>query len=293
MSIRTVGVIGLGKIAMPIAEHLVKGGYWVVGFRRSAMTQLEAAGGIPKGSAAAVAQDSDFIISCLPSEQALDDVVAGPRGLLNEIRKGQIVLELGTYPVEVKLRQRDRLAAKGAVFIDGEISGTPGMVAQRKSAVFLSGDEDACRTAAEVVKSFSDACTYFGKFGSSIQVKLIANLLVTLNVTAVAEAMALALKTGIDIKPLIQAVGSGAGGSPQFAIRAPWMAEGKFLPAQGSIEVLSHYFEPIKKMAAELGVSTPMLDRAVSLFDKARADGKGDHDVAAMVEVISRLPPKA
>jgi 3-hydroxyisobutyrate dehydrogenase-like beta-hydroxyacid dehydrogenase len=45
-------------------------------------------------------------------------------------------------------------------------------------------------------------------------------------------------------------------------------------------------------MAAELGVSTPMLDRAVSLFDKARADGKGDHDVAAMVEVISALPPK-
>src|SRR5712672_2819242 len=255
MSIRTVGVVGLGKIAMPIAEHLVKGGYRVVGFRRSAMTQFEAAGGIPKGSAAAVAQDSDLVISCLPSEAALDDVVAGPRGLLTEIRKGQIVLELGTYPVEVKLRQRERLATKGAVFLDGEISGTPGMVAQRKSAVFLSGDEAACRTAAEVVKSFSDACTYFGKFGSSIQVKLIANLLVTLNVTA---------------------VGSGAGGSPQFAIRAPWMAEGKFLPAQGSIEVLSHYFGPIRKMAAELGVSTPMLDRAVGLFDQARADGMAD-----------------
>jgi 3-hydroxyisobutyrate dehydrogenase-like beta-hydroxyacid dehydrogenase len=293
MSIRTIGVIGLGKIAMPIAEHLLKSGYRVVGFRRSAMTHFESAGGIPMGSAAAVAEDSDFVISCLPSEEALDDVVAGPRGLLNTVRSSQIVLELGTYPLDVKLRQRDQLATKGAIFIDGEISGTPGMVAQRKAAVYLSGDEDACRIAADVVKGFTDVCTYFGKFGSSIQVKLIANLLVTLNVTAVAEAMALALKTGIDIKPLIQAVGSGAGGSPQFAIRAPWMAEGRFLPAQGSIEVLSHYFEPIKKMAAELGVSTPMLDRAVSLFDTAKAEGKGEHDVAAMVDVISRLPRPA
>src|SRR3981081_3911177 len=119
MSIRTVGVIGRGKIAMPIAEHLVKCGYRVVGFRRSAMTQLESAGGIPKASAAAVAEDSDFVISCLPSEAALDDVVAGPHGLLNEIRKGQIVLELGTYPLEVKLRQRDRLPAPRGGVITG------------------------------------------------------------------------------------------------------------------------------------------------------------------------------
>src|SRR3977135_2139421 len=125
MSLRTVGVIGLGKIAMPIAEHLVKSGYRVVGFRRSAMTQLEAAGGIPKASAAAVAQDSDFIISCLPSEAALDDVIAGPHGLLTAIRGGQIVLELGTYPVEVKLRQRDRLPGQRAGLYSGESNGNP------------------------------------------------------------------------------------------------------------------------------------------------------------------------
>ena len=290
MSVRTIGVIGLGKIAMPIAEHLVKSGYRVVGYRRSSMASFETFGGIPKDSPAAVAQDCDFIVSCLPSDEALDDVVAGPRGVVGAIRPGQIILELGTFSLEVKDRQRQRLAQKRAIFIDGEISGTPGMVAARKSSVFLAGDEAACTQAAEVVKGFSDACTYFGKFGSSIQVKLIANLLVTLNVTAIAEAMALALKTGIDPKPLIHAIGSGAGSSPQFVIRAPWMVERKFLPAQGGIEVLSHYFGPIKKMAAELGVATPMLDRAISLFERAMEQGLGDHDVAAMVDVIGTLP---
>ena len=102
--------------------------------------------------------------------------------------------------------------------------------------------------------------------------------------------MALALKTGIDPKPLIQAIGSGAGSSPQFLIRAPWMAERRFLPAQGAVELLSHYFAPIKKMAATLGVATPMLDRAISLFDRAKEQGLGDHDVAVMVDVIGTLP---
>jgi len=290
MTINNIGVIALGRMAMPIALLLLKGGARVTGYRRRSMADFEAAGGIPKASAAEVAADCDFIISCLPSPEALDEVVSGPHGLIHTIRPGQIVLELGTYSFEVKERQRRALAGKGAIFIDGEISGTPGMVADRKSSVFIAGDPEACETAADVVKKFSDTCTYFGKFGAAIQVKLIANLLVTLNIAATAEAMALAVKTGIDTNLLINAIGSGAGSSRQFVIRAPWMAERKFHPAQGPVATLAHYFEPIRAMAAQLGVATPMLDRAVTLYEKAAAEGRGEQDVACLVDVIGALP---
>jgi 3-hydroxyisobutyrate dehydrogenase len=113
---------------------------------------------------------------------------------------------------------------------------------------------------------------------------------VTLNIAASAEAMALAVRTGIDMNLLINAVGSGAGSSRQFVIRAPWMAERKFLPAQGPVETLTHYFEPIRSMAAELNVATPMLDRAIGLYEKAIADGKGELDVASLVDVVGALP---
>jgi 3-hydroxyisobutyrate dehydrogenase-like beta-hydroxyacid dehydrogenase len=290
MTFKTIGVIGLGRMAMPIAMLLLKGGMRVPGYRRSAMAEFEAAGGIVKASPADVAADCDFVVSCLPSPEALDEVVTGPRGLIHSVRPGQIVLELGTYSFAVKERQRVALAAKGAIFIDGEISGTPGMVTERKSSVFIAGEPKACETAAEVVKSFSDTCTYFGKFGAAIQVKLIANLLVTLNIAASAEAMALAIKTGIDPNLLINAVGSGAGSSRQFVIRAPWMAERKFTPAQGPVATLAHYFEPIRSMAAQLGVATPMLDRAIGLYEKAMAEGRGEQDVACLVDVIGGLP---
>jgi 3-hydroxyisobutyrate dehydrogenase len=290
MTINNIGVIGLGRMAMPIAVLLLKGGVRVPGYRRSSMADFETHGGIAKASPAEVAADSDFVISCLPSPQALDEVVTGPHGLVHGVRPGQIVLELGTYSFDVKERQRAALAEKGATFIDGEISGTPGMVAERKSAIYIAGDAKACATAAEVVKGFSDSCTFFGKFGSAIQVKLIANLLVTLNIAASAEAMALAVKTGIDPNLLINAVGSGAGSSRQFVIRAPWMAERKFFPAQGPVTTLAHYFAPIRGMAAQLNVATPMLDRAIDLYEKAIADGHGDQDVACLVDVIGALP---
>jgi 3-hydroxyisobutyrate dehydrogenase len=290
MTIKSVGVIGLGKMAMPIAKLLLEGGTRVVGFRRSSMAEFESHGGIAKTSAADVAADCDFVISCLPSPEALDDVVTGPHGLVHGVRPGQIVLELGTYSFEIKERQRVALAEMGAIFIDGEISGTPGMVAGKKSSVFISGDAEACKTAAEVVSAFTNVCTYFGAFGSSIKVKLIANLLVTLHIAAAAEATALALKTGMDMGQVIDAVGSGAGSSRQFVIRAPWMAEGRFVPAQGSVSVLSHYFEPIRSMAAQLNVATPMLDRAIGLYEKATAEGRSEQDVACLVDIIGGLP---
>ena len=288
----TIGFIGIGKIGLPICAHLIKAGYRVLGYSRRAVTEFENSGGTPARSPEQIGAQANIVFACLPSDQALEEVMRGADGLICTAHPGQIVVELGSHPIRVKQRYIAPLADKGAIFLDGEVSGTPGMVAERKSAVYIAGDAKACATAAEVVKGFSESCTYFGKFGSAIQVKLIANLLVTLNIAASAEAMALALKTGIDPNLLINAVGSGAGSSRQFVIRAPWMAERKFFPAPGPVATLSHYFEPIKSMAAQLGVATPMLDRAITLYETALAQGRGEQDVACLVDVIGALPRK-
>ena len=92
---------------------------------------------------------------------------------------------------------------------------------------------------------------------------------------------------------LINAVGSGAGSSRQFVIRAPWMAERKFTPAQGPVGTLRIISSRSATMAAQLGVATPMLDRAISALRNRRSpQGRGEQDVACMVEVIGGLPRK-
>ena len=286
----TIGFVGVGKIGLPIAENLIKSGYRVVGFRRTSLEEFEKAGGVPARSSADVGAQADIVFSCLPSSEALDDAMQGPNGLIKTARAGQVVVELGSHPVPDKKRQIAPLQEKGAIFVDGEVSGTPGMVSARKAVIYLAGDAGACKQAERVVAGFADSCLYFGEFGAASRVKLINNLLVAINIAATAEAMALGLKAGVDVPLMIKAVATGSGGSTQFGIRAPWMAERRFQPVQGAVPGLQHYFEMIGDMADQLGVATPILDCVTPLYQRFMDMGFGNDDVARMVDVLSALP---
>jgi len=289
---QTIGLVGVGKIGLPIAENLIKSGFAVLGYRRSPMPEFEKLGGKVAKSPAAVGDEADIVLSCLPSSEALVEVVQGANGLVGVARPGQIVVELGSHPLRIKSAQIAPLAAKGAAFIDGEVSGTPGMVSARKGVIYLGGDAEACKKLEPVMAGFADSCIYFGPFGAASKVKLINNLLVAVHIAAAAEAMALGLKAGVDINLMIKAVATGSGGSTQFGIRAPWMAEKRFMPVQGSIPLLTHYFDMIGDWADEAGVATPILDRVADLYYQAIDQGFGDRDIAVMVEFMSSLPRK-
>jgi 3-hydroxyisobutyrate dehydrogenase-like beta-hydroxyacid dehydrogenase len=286
----TIGFVGVGKIGLPISENLIKSGHRVVGYRRHSLADFEKIGGVPAHSAADVGAQADIVLSCLPSTEALDDVVHGPHGLVQTARPGQIVIELGSHPVPDKQRQIEPLAQKGAIFIDGEVSGTPGMVSARKGVVYLAGDAAACKKVESVVAGFADTCLYFGEFGAASRVKLVNNLLVAINIAATAEAMALGLKAGVDVPLMIKAIATGSGGSTQFGIRAPWMAERRFQPVQGSVPGLQHYFGMIDDFAKSVGAATPLLDAVVPLYQRFIDMGLADNDVAAMIDVLGALP---
>jgi 3-hydroxyisobutyrate dehydrogenase len=257
------------------------------------LAEFEKIGGQPAKSPAEIGAQCDIVFSCVPTAGAMDEVVSGPNGLIHSARKGQIVVELGSHAVPDKEKHVAPLAAKGAAYLDGEVSGTPGMVSARKAVIYLGGDADAAKRVEPVVKGFADLCLYFGPFGAASKVKLVNNLLVAINIAATAEAMALGLKAGVDVDLMIKAVASGSGGSTQFGIRAPWMAQRKFHPVQGAPSQLFHYFDLIKDWADSTGTATPLLDRAVELYQKCIDMGLGDtHDVAVMVDVINAIPRK-
>jgi 3-hydroxyisobutyrate dehydrogenase-like beta-hydroxyacid dehydrogenase len=264
---RTIGFIGIGKIGLPICSHLVKAGYRVLGYRRSAMTDFEKIGGAPASSPAEVGAGADIVFACLPSDEALDEAVQGPKGLINSERY------VGP------------LAEKGSVFLDGEVSGTPGMVAQRKGVIYLGGEREAAKTIEPVVAAFADLCLYFGPFGTATKVKLVNNLLVALHIAGTAQAMALGLKAGVDLDLLIKAIAMGSGGSTQFEIRAPWMAERRFIPQQGSAPGLAHYLKMAKEFADEVGIATQLLDCLIDIYRRA-LPSIGERDVAAILELF-------
>ncbi len=287
----TVGFVGVGKIGLPISENLIKSGYRVLGYRRGSLADFEKIGGVPAKSPAEIGAQCDVVLSCVPTAEAMDEVVNGPQGLIHSARPGQIIVELGSHPVPAKEKQVAPLASKGAAYLDGEVSGTPGMVAARKAVIYLGGDAEAAKKVEPVIKGFADMCLYFGPFGAATKVKLVNNLLVAINIAATAEAMALGLKAGVDVDLMIKAIASGSGGSTQFGIRAPWMAQRKFQPVQGQAALLFHYFHMIEDWADETGTATPLLNRAKELYQKCVDMGLGEtHDVAVMIDVINSLP---
>ncbi len=287
----TIGFVGVGKIGLPICENLIKSGYRVLGYRRGSLADFEKLGGVAAKSPADIGAQCDFVLSCVPTPEAVDEVVNGPNGLMQSARAGQIIVELGSHPVPEKQKHVAPLANKGAAFLDGEVSGTPGMVQARKAVIYLGGDADAAKKVEPVIKGFADMCLYFGPFGAATKVKLVNNPLVAINSAATAEAMALGLKAGVDVDLMIKAIAAGSGGSTQFGIRAPWMAQRRFHPVQGQAALLFHYFHMIEQWADETGTATPLLDRAIELYQKCCDMGLGEtHDVAVMIDVINSLP---
>src|ERR1043166_8469183 len=280
---QNIGFVGIGKIGLPICEHLIRSGYRVVGYRRSSLAEFEKAGGIPAASPADVGAQADMVFTCLPDDAALEDVVHGPQGLLTSARAGQIVVEFGSHPVPVKQQYVAPFAAKGVIFLDGEVSGTPGMVAARKGVIYLGGPAEAVRQVEPVVAAFAELCLHLGDFGAATKVKLVNNFLVALHIAGTAQAMALGLKTGVDKDLLIKAVATGSGGSTQFGIRAPWMAQRRFMPPQGSAAGLAHYLDSAKVMADDAGVATDLIDCLIDVFARA-VPNIGERDVAAILE---------
>ena len=289
---QTIGLVGVGKIGREVAKHLLAANYRVLGYRRSSLAEFEGAGGTPARSPAHIAQEADIILTCLPGGTSLDEVASGPDGLIQGARAGQIVVEIGSHPLSAKERQLQVFATKGVTFLDGEVSGTPGMVAQRKAPVYLAGDAQACKTVEPVVHAFAEMCMYLGPFGAASKIKFVNNLLVTINTAAIGEAVWLALKAGIDPEMMIKAISNGSGGSVLFPIRASRMVKRDYIPPGGTMEGLSHYFGYIGDLAGGAGAATPLFNLSVELFRRGMASGRGEQDVAAVMEVIADMKPK-
>ena len=288
---QTIGFVGVGRIGTEISKHLLAAGYEVFGYRRSSTAEFEKIGGTSAASPADVGERADIVFSCLPGGDALDEVVNGPRGLVHSARPGQIIVELGSHALPVKQRQIDRLAQKGAAFLDGEVSGTPGMVAQRKAPIYLAGDPDACQKIEPIVKSFSELCLYFGPFGAASKSKFINNLLVTVNTAAIGEAVALALKAGVDPELMIKAISTGSGGSVLFPIRAPRMVKKRLSAGARHIRRPVALFRLHRRSRRQYGKR----DAAVfpwrpSCSGAASRTGLAEHDVAAIIEVVNQIP---
>lgn len=287
MAVQRIAVIGLGLMGSAMARNLLAAGFGVAGFDIDATRgEALAAENIDvRPSAAEAVREAEFVLTSLPSVAALEDTVAN---LLIEPRRGLVVIETSTLPLEAKEAAHDRLATAGIGLLDCPLSGTGAQAVTRDLAVYASGDEAAYNRCGEIFAGIARVTHYLGAFGNGSRVKFVANLLVAVHNAAAAEAIVLGAKAGLDPVALIEVIRSGAGTSRIFELRGPMMAKGVYTPPTATMRVLQKDSAIIAEFARHLGVDTPLLAAAAPLYDAADAEGHAAEDVAAVHAVLAR-----
>lgn len=280
-----VGIIGLGVMGSAVAGHLIEGGHTIRGFdiNSTGLEALAHMGGIPEQSVHDVAQESDVVLLWLPSVPALDQVASE---LGTAAHPGLVVIEMGTLPLEAKLRARSTLATVGADLIDAPVSGTGLQAADATLVIFASGSAASFEKAQPLFELIGKSSHHFPEFGHGSVMKYIANLLVTVHNVAAAEAHILGIAAGMDSAMIQRIIGDSVAASRMWDIRGPMMVADNYEPPAGRLDIIVKDASIIKDYAKEQGAPTPLLDAALAVYKDASRGGMGDLDAAAVCRYL-------
>lgn len=288
MAKKTIGAIGLGLMGSAISANLLSAGYRVIGFDilPERVDALAGKNGTPARSCSQVAECSDVVITSLPADAALKEVVKGPGGLLECPKAGLIVIETSTLSLEAKQEARNELEPAGVAVLDCPLSGTAAQAAEKDLVAFASGDRSAFERCIPVIEAFSRSHHYLGEFGLGSKMKFIANLLVAIHNVSAAEAIVLGEKAGLDPGMLYEVIKDGAGSSRMFEVRGPLMVAGNYGEATMKVDLFLKDIEIITAFARKLNAPTPLLSAAARVYETASKQGRDKQDTASVCAVL-------
>ena len=287
-----VGQVGLGIMGGSFAKHLLAAKFGVLGFDpdKKACAALKSRGGALAASGAAVARECSVIIASLPSIKACEAAFFGKDGIAAAGRKGLIVIEASTMPLEVKHDIRERCAAHGITVLDCPISGTGAHRRRPRIFRFMPAAMQRRSSAAlSVFKGFARSMHYCGEFGNGSKLKFIANLLVTIHNLSAAEAMVMGLKSGLDLNLVYKVIKDGAGTSRMFEVRGPMMIKGDYRAATMKVDVYQKDIDIIGAFAAKLNIPVPLFEASKAYYSAALSQGMAKADTAAVCAVLEQM----
>lgn len=291
-----VGVIGLGFMGSAISDHLIREGFTVFGcdIDRTRVETLVARGGRAVSSPREIANQSDLVLTLLPSAAAFEDVIWSPTGLLVPKKSNLIVMECSTLPIDLKQRAYEALRKSGGRLLDCPISGGT-RAAEKDLVVYGSGSREAFEKCLPVIKAFARANYYLGEFGNGSKMKYVANLLVAINNVSTAEALAFGMKSGLDPELVYKVISDSSGRSRMLEVRGPKMLKGDYDQASMKVGVFQKDINIIENFASLINCPTPLFSCAARVYAAAMAQGRENQDtssVFAVFEEWARLKDK-
>ena len=282
-----VGVIGLGFMGSAISGNLVHDGFTVIGcdIDGSRVKALIEKGGKGASSAEEIANQSDVVLTSLPSTAAFEDVIWGPAGLLASNTTDLIVMECSTLPIDLKQRAFEALQESGISLLDCPISGGTRAV-EKDLVVYGSGSREAFEKCLPVINGFARANYYLGEFGNGSKMKYVANLLVAIHNVSAAEALVFGIKSGLDPDLLYKVISDSSGRSRMLEVRGPKMLKGDYDQASMKVGVFQKDIKIIEQFASLIDCPTPLFSCAAEVYKAAMAQGRENQDTSSVFAVL-------
>jgi 3-hydroxyisobutyrate dehydrogenase-like beta-hydroxyacid dehydrogenase len=285
-----LGYIGLGVMGSRMVNRLLDKGHTVTGYNR---TRSKAQWLIDRGmrwadSPREVVEAAGITFSMLTDSAALEEVVAGPGGVLAGIAPGKIFIDMSTVSPAISRELADRVRAKGGEMVDAPVSGSVITLEQGKLSVMVGGRPDTFEVVKPLLLDLGPKVTHVGANGLALVMKIATNLSLAVQMLAFSEGVLLAEKSGIARETAVDVLTHSVIGSPMVQYRGPFVLK---MPGEAWFNV--NMMQKDMLLALELGrqvkVPLPTTSATNQLLTAARGLGLADRDFAIVFEVLARL----
>jgi 2-hydroxy-3-oxopropionate reductase len=285
-----VGFVGLGIMGRPMARNILAAGFELVVYDLMAepVNELVAAGATATTSPAALAAASDVVLLCLPDSPDVEAAMSGEQGLLAGTRPGQIVVDMSTISPVTARTLAARAAAQGVTLLDAPVSGGQVGAANGTLSIMVGGDADALERVRPVLSAMGKTILHLGESGAGQVAKACNQLVIAVTIEAVAEALVLASKAGVDPAKVRAALLGGYAYSRVLEGHGERFLERNFTPG---FRTRLQYKDLNIALDAGRAYGAPMPAGALvhQLYAAMMARGDGDLDHSALVTLIEEM----
>lgn len=289
MSTKKIGFIGLGIMGKFMASNLLKKGYELIVYNRTAekMNDLVNQGAKAAGSPAEAAREASVVITMLSNDDALREVYYGEQGIIAGIQAGQTVIDSSTVSPALSRELHDELQTRSAQFLDAPVTGSKEGARDGTLTFMVGGDRATMEEHLDIFDAMGKKTVYVGPSGSGSKLKLAHNTVVAINTAAVCEGISMAYQAGIDPAVFMDVLYSGGGNSRAAEMKGPKIIARDF-DTHFSLKLMLKDLKLADNMGDQLGSITPMLGAVKQLFQEAVNLGNGEEDVSALVKVYEQ-----
>lgn len=284
-----LGFIGLGIMGRPMAGHLLAAGHRVHLHSRSGVPEaLTAKGGVPASSAAAVASSSEVIFLMVPDTPDVEAVLFGPHGVHEGLAPGKIVVDMSSISPGATKQFARRIEERGCQYLDAPVSGGELGAKDGTLTIMVGGPKDALERVRPLFALLGKTITHIGANGDGQTAKVANQIIVALNIQAVAEAFMFASKAGADVARVREALMGGFAASRILEVHGARMLRRTF---EAGFKVSLHRKDLANALdgAKEMKLALPATATTQQLFQAAAAEGYDGLDDSALLKVLEHL----